>query len=485
MKRVPLLAFSLFLVLGIATFAASALPIDPGSAPNLQIGCGARVCPTPTPPPTSPPPDSDGDGVIDRLDRCPTVPGPASNDGCPLPDTTPRDRDGDGTADDADRCPDQSGPASNNGCPVDQPPAAPATAAPTAAPTLTLPILPTTGDCVVATRGGAHVNVRADASLESEIVASLDTQMLYSVLATLSNSEGEWERIAQGWVARWVVRRGGACAGLPAVQRVDPNSNPGPPDDLLIVDGFDFALTGGLQEPPEPDKPNACAGWGADWSIRGGQTLHVGFCDGSVRPAACDGSVHPAACDGSVRPNACDGSVRPNACDGSVHPTACDGSVAPAPTQWCVEPGASGKGFMINGGLQEPPEPDKPGVSIQWFAGLGSDKSDFPGELLIIAFLQPPGDSPLLLIWHAPADGAAGITLDWSLQPLSEPDQEGLMMTWWSNPGPPDAPQGIIIGSLWNGQGATVDWLPHSGDGGSLKIVDAAPAGAKVAFALN
>ena len=30
--------------------------------------------------------DSDGDGVVDRLDKCPTQPGPKENDGCPLPE---------------------------------------------------------------------------------------------------------------------------------------------------------------------------------------------------------------------------------------------------------------------------------------------------------------------------------------------------------------------------------------------------------------
>lgn len=59
------------------------------------------------------PKDSDGDGVTDDKDRCPTVFGDASNQGCP----TPKDSDGDGIVDDSDDCPNVAGVAANNGCP--------------------------------------------------------------------------------------------------------------------------------------------------------------------------------------------------------------------------------------------------------------------------------------------------------------------------------------------------------------------------------
>jgi len=55
-------------------------------------------------------PDSDGDGVIDSEDNCPTVAGLKSLAGCP-------DADGDGVADKDDNCPNEAGPAANNGCP--------------------------------------------------------------------------------------------------------------------------------------------------------------------------------------------------------------------------------------------------------------------------------------------------------------------------------------------------------------------------------
>lgn len=57
-------------------------------------------------------PDTDGDGVPDKDDNCPEVAGPVENNGCPWPDT-----DGDGVLDKDDACPSVAGPAENNGCP--------------------------------------------------------------------------------------------------------------------------------------------------------------------------------------------------------------------------------------------------------------------------------------------------------------------------------------------------------------------------------
>lgn len=56
--------------------------------------------------------DTDKDGVLDRDDKCPQVAGPAENDGCPWEDT-----DKDGVLDKDDSCPQEAGPAENNGCP--------------------------------------------------------------------------------------------------------------------------------------------------------------------------------------------------------------------------------------------------------------------------------------------------------------------------------------------------------------------------------
>ena len=55
-------------------------------------------------------PDTDGDGIADHQDECPDVPGLAKFNGCP-------DTDGDGVADKNDECPEVPGPVANNGCP--------------------------------------------------------------------------------------------------------------------------------------------------------------------------------------------------------------------------------------------------------------------------------------------------------------------------------------------------------------------------------
>jgi OOP family OmpA-OmpF porin len=83
-------------------------------------------------------PDTDGDGITDASDACPEVAGPAENQGCPDTDGDGivdkddacvdvkgikefngcPDTDGDGTQDKDDKCPTVAGPKSNNGCPI-------------------------------------------------------------------------------------------------------------------------------------------------------------------------------------------------------------------------------------------------------------------------------------------------------------------------------------------------------------------------------
>ncbi len=58
-------------------------------------------------------PDTDGDGINDEEDKCPKVAGLARYGGCPIPDT-----DGDGLNDEVDKCPKDKGTAANNGCPL-------------------------------------------------------------------------------------------------------------------------------------------------------------------------------------------------------------------------------------------------------------------------------------------------------------------------------------------------------------------------------
>jgi OOP family OmpA-OmpF porin len=56
--------------------------------------------------------DTDGDGIPDDVDRCPTLPGPPENFGCPW-----GDRDKDGVPDNVDACPDVPGIPELKGCP--------------------------------------------------------------------------------------------------------------------------------------------------------------------------------------------------------------------------------------------------------------------------------------------------------------------------------------------------------------------------------
>ncbi|MBS1656000.1 MAG: thrombospondin type 3 repeat-containing protein, partial [Bacteroidetes bacterium] len=76
---------------------------------------GKKKEPKVIPPPAVPeaPKDTDGDGITDDKDKCPTVPGVAKYDGCPVPDT-----DKDGIKDDEDKCPTVPGVARYQGCPV-------------------------------------------------------------------------------------------------------------------------------------------------------------------------------------------------------------------------------------------------------------------------------------------------------------------------------------------------------------------------------
>jgi OOP family OmpA-OmpF porin len=57
--------------------------------------------------------DSDNDGVVDSLDKCPTIAGTVKYNGCPIPDT-----DNDGVNDEQDKCPTIAGTVKYNGCPI-------------------------------------------------------------------------------------------------------------------------------------------------------------------------------------------------------------------------------------------------------------------------------------------------------------------------------------------------------------------------------
>jgi outer membrane protein OmpA-like peptidoglycan-associated protein len=84
---------------------------------GIQVGLGWAFRHKPVPVVVAPPPpvipDTDGDGIFDNVDKCPTVPGLAKYNGCPIPDT-----DKDGINDEQDKCPTTPGIAKYNGCPI-------------------------------------------------------------------------------------------------------------------------------------------------------------------------------------------------------------------------------------------------------------------------------------------------------------------------------------------------------------------------------
>jgi OOP family OmpA-OmpF porin len=119
------------LIFGGHFFAGDEIRIGAGFGPGLTRGLGAPewrgllsfdwIQSVEKKPVAAPPPDRDGDGILDKDDACPDVPGeknadPAKN-GCP----PPGDRDRDGVLDPEDACPDVAGEKTDdpetNGCP--------------------------------------------------------------------------------------------------------------------------------------------------------------------------------------------------------------------------------------------------------------------------------------------------------------------------------------------------------------------------------
>lgn len=82
-----------------------------GIAGNIGKPRAVPAPPVVLPPVVEAPKDTDGDGIIDADDKCPSVPGIASLQGCP-------DKDGDGITDADDKCPDVAGLVKYGGCPI-------------------------------------------------------------------------------------------------------------------------------------------------------------------------------------------------------------------------------------------------------------------------------------------------------------------------------------------------------------------------------
>ena len=186
----------------------------------------------------------------------------------------------------------------------------------------TLPVLPVSGDCVLATLEAGEVNVRSFPTTDSEVITTISPANIYFVIGRIPDSS--WYEIdlgqGAGWVAAFVTRRGGDCSNV-QVSYTPPTATPEVPPTLEATQQiagdnevnttFSFTrdinqgFSGALSYPqgnsadsivyslidipsPVPGSPEfryriVCAGTGVEYA-------EVRFSDGSVRPCTADGS---------------------------------------------------------------------------------------------------------------------------------------------------------------------------------------------------
>jgi hypothetical protein len=123
-----------------------------------------------------------------------------------------------------------------------------------------LPVLPTSGACVLATLRNEAVNVRQGPATEFSQITRLSAQTVYNVVGR--NSDGSWWEIdyggGRGWVAGFVTRRGGDCSNVPLTyippspQPTTPPTEPGPTpriagdNEVNIEFPYQFGLRSGF-----------------------------------------------------------------------------------------------------------------------------------------------------------------------------------------------------------------------------------------------
>ncbi len=339
----------------------------------------------------------------------------------------PGDPDGDGIPNGIDQCPNQGGPSSNAGCP----PGVTGSIQPTAvaSPAAALPTMPISGDCVLATRGSDGVNVRGDPSVHANVVGVLDPQTLYPVIAQLENAEGLWDRIAQGWVARWVVREGGDCEGVPVLDA--PGAADAAPITLSYPDGFALALDKG--DAPGQDTPQGYCSprFGVDWGD--GSAVHFDF-GASTRCITLDADQHGFQL------------VPPDPCTPAEDATTCPD---PFLTHWFV-------GFD--------PQTNTPEL-VSWLSDCVGGSSQPDGSAtdqlsaLVSWSLIPPG--PCKQGDQSCASPPINFTVRWSLIPpgpcksgdTSCPSSPNLTLSW------------ALENANENQPSFTISWLPGSNSG--------------------
>jgi hypothetical protein len=189
---------------------------------------------------------------------------------------------------------------------------------------IVLPVLPVSGDCMLATLDAGEVNVRWLPTTDSEVITTISPANIYFVIGR--NPDSSWYEIdvldeaadhpGSGWVAAFVTRRGGDCSNV-QVSYIPPTATPEVPPTLEatpqiagdneVVAPFSYArdismgFSGALSYPqgnnvdtitytlidipsPVPGRPEfryriACEGTGVEYA-------EVRWSDGSTSP--CD-----------------------------------------------------------------------------------------------------------------------------------------------------------------------------------------------------
>jgi uncharacterized protein YraI len=95
-----------------------------------------------------------------------------------------------------------------------------------------LPVLATSGACVMATISETAVNVRSGPGTDFGVTGSMNPVEIYNVIGR--NSDSSWYQMAgSGWAAASVTRRGGNCDSVPVTYvEVPPSPTPVPTEEV-------------------------------------------------------------------------------------------------------------------------------------------------------------------------------------------------------------------------------------------------------------
>lgn len=115
-----------------------------------------------------------------------------------------------------------------------------------------LPVLPTSGQCVLATLENQAVNVRSGPSTDYPILVTISPQSIYNVVGR--NNDSSWYLISYGggntgWVSGSVTRLGGNCTAIPVATFAPLPTTSGPTRTPTAT------LPGGVTATPSPTLP--------------------------------------------------------------------------------------------------------------------------------------------------------------------------------------------------------------------------------------